>query len=183
MKILKGIIKGIDKLNTLVGNIMGYFSLVIMAAIIFEVVSRRFFNSPTLWAYETICMVFGAFIVLIPGYGLLNGGMVNVDLFSSKLSPKASHIMLIVTYLVMFVPFAGGIIPAAFDFAAQSWIAREHSWSQWAPPVYPLKTCIVVGFSLLFLQGISQTLKSVVWLIEHWNDPASGKTTEEVSKQ
>lgn len=183
MKLLKGIVKGIDKLNTFVGNIMGYFTLVIMAAIIFEVVSRRFFNSPTLWAYETICMVFGAFIVLIPGYGLLQGGMVNVDLLSSKLSLKASHIMVIITYLIMFVPFVGGIIPAAFQFAAQSWAAKEHSWSQWAPPVYPLKTCIVVGFSLLFLQGISQVLKSVVWLGENWNGPSAGKNAKEVTDQ
>ena len=157
--------------------------IVIMAAIIFEVVSRRFFNSPTLWAYETICMVFGAFIVLIPGYGLLQGGMVNVDLLSSKLSLKASHIVVIITYLIMFVPFVGGIIPAAFQFAAQSWAAKEHSWSQWAPPVYPLKTCIVVGFSLLFLQGISQVLKSVVWLGENWNDPSAGKNAKEVTDQ
>lgn len=177
MKVLKAAVKGIDKLNTFVGNLMGYFTLVIMAAIIFEVVSRRFFNSPTLWAYETICMVFGAFIVLIPGYGLLQGNMVNVDLFSSKLSPRASHIMVIVTYLVLFVPFVGGVIPAAFQFAAQSWAAKEHSWSQWAPPVYPLKTCIVIGFTLLFLQGLSEVLKSVIWLIE--NRRAGGEVKNE----
>lgn len=179
MKVLRGIIKGIDKLNTFVGNLMGYFTLIIMAAIIFEVVSRRFFNSPTIWAYETICMVFGAFIVLIPGYGLLQGGMVNVDLLSSKLSPKASHVMVIITYLVMFLPFVGGIIPAAVQFAAQAWAAKEHSWSQWAPPVYPLKTCIAIGFSLLFLQGVSQVLKSVIWLIENGKEKKGGELSND----
>lgn len=170
MKVIKRIIKLIDCINTFVGKFMGYFALIMMAAIIFEVVSRRIFNSPTLWAYETICMVFGAFIVLIPGYGLLQGGMVNVDLLSSKLSPKAAHIMTIVTYVVLFMPFVGGIIPAALDFAVKAWVSKEHSWSQWAPPVYPLKTCIVVGFSLLFLQGVSEILKSVVWLAEEPKD-------------
>ena len=179
MKVLKQIIRIIDKINDVVGNIMGYLALVIMAVILYEVISRRFFNSPTLWAYETICMVFGAFIVLIPGYGLKQGGMVNVDLLSSQLSPRASHIMVIITYLLLFVPFVGGIIPAAVKFAAQAWAAREHSWSQWAPPVYPLKTCIAIGFSLLFLQGISEILKSAVWLLENRKQTAVKPTKEE----
>ena len=182
MLIIKKIIRLIDLINSFVGKFMGYFALVMMGVIIFEVISRRIFNSPTLWAYETICMVFGAFIVLIPGYGLLQGGMVNVDLLSSKLSPKAAHITTIVTYLILFMPFVGGIIPAAFDFAVKAWVSQEHSWSQWAPPVYPLKTCIVVGFSLLFLQGISEILKSVVWLAEDRKTLDSKKNGKEVSK-
>lgn len=42
----------------------------------------------------------------------------------------------------------------------QSWQGMEHSQSPWAPPIYPFKTFMPIAFFLLFLQGISEAIKS-----------------------
>jgi len=38
---------------------------------------------------------------------------------------------------------------------------KETTWSVFAPPVYPVKTVILISFSLLLLQGISECIKNI----------------------
>lgn len=166
MKAAKLIIKCIDSVNERIGNIVSYSSLVLMFVVVYEVVSRRFFNNPTVWAFETITMVYGFFFMMVAGYGLLKNAHVSVDVVTAKLSKRTQHILSIITYIVFFFPFIIKMIPPSLKFAINSWVSKEHSWSLWAPPIYPIKTVIVVAFVLLLLQGISQLLKSIIGLIE-----------------
>jgi TRAP-type mannitol/chloroaromatic compound transport system permease small subunit len=168
MKYMRSIIKAIDFLNNTVGHIMAFFALPIVGVIVFEVISRRFFNSPTIWAYEVIVMCFGIYIIMLTSFGLLKGSLVSVDLLSSKFAPVTAHVVNLIAYTLLFMPFVLFILPACYKFAFNAWVMKELSWSQWAPPVYPIKTFIPIGWTLLFLQGVSEMLKSVVALREIW---------------
>ncbi len=166
MKIVKIITKIIDSINEWIGKVVSYSSIILMLVVAYEVISRKFFNKPTLWAFETITMVYGFFFMMVLGYGLLKNAHVSVDVVTTMLSKKTQHILSIITYIVLFFPFVIKMIPPSLAFAINSWGMKEQSWSAWAPPVYPIKTVIVIAFTLLLLQGISQFLKSVTYLIE-----------------
>jgi TRAP-type mannitol/chloroaromatic compound transport system permease small subunit len=164
VKALEKIAKFIDKINDYVGRVSAFAVLLLMLFVVFEVVSRRFFNAPTIWSFEVVTMLYGFFIIMVAGFGLLHGSIVCIDIFSAKLSAKKQHILSICMYLLFFFPFVTFIIPAAVNFAATSWSMHESSWSQWAPPVYPIKTVIPVAFIFLWLQGLSEIIKSILFL-------------------
>ncbi|MCG8483118.1 MAG: TRAP transporter small permease subunit [Clostridia bacterium] len=169
MRLLKTIINIIDNINTWIGKTVRYSVLLLMSVVVYEVISRRFFNAPTIWAFETILIVYGFHLMMVSGYGLLKDSIVSIDILSGKFSEKTRHIMLLITYMIFFFPFIILTIPESIDFAMKSWEIKESSWSVWAPPVYPIKTVIPIALILLLLQGISQYLKSVVFLFEGKN--------------
>jgi len=159
---MRTIIKWIDALNDLVGKICAYSIILMMLLVVYEVATRRIFNSPTVWTFETITMVYGFHFMMVIPYTLLHKGIVNVDLIHGKFSKKNQAVLDLITYGLFFFPFVGGILFKAIPYAANSWAHRETSWSVFAPPIYPFKTVIAVAFALLLLQGISEVLKRVL---------------------
>lgn len=170
MNVLKLISRGIDNIIDKIGTVLSFGALVILAVITFEVFSRRFFNSPTIWAYETITMVFAAYVVLICAYGLQKGSFVCVDLFSARFSPLAGNIITLVTYGIFFFPFVGGIMKTSWAFFYKSITTNEFSWSQWSPIVWPVKLALFIGLLMLLAQGISEIIKAVVIIQDELRD-------------
>lgn len=170
MNILKLISRGIDNIIDRIGAVLSWGAIIILAVITFEVFSRRFFNSPTIWAYETITMVFAAYVVLICAYGLQKGSFVCVDLFSAKFPPMIGNIVTIITYGLFFFPFVGGILKTSWDFFYKSISTNELSWSQWSPIVWPVKLALFLGLVMLLAQGISEIIKAVVRLQDDLRD-------------
>ena len=158
--------KVVDTINDKIGIVAAFTAVPIVIFILIEVFMRRFLNAPTLWGYEAIMISFGIFVIMTPAYGLLKGSLVGVDILSKKLQPRPAHILILVTYAVFFAPLVFFLLPSTYDFALKSWELKETGWSLWAPPLYPLKMCIPVGWALLALQGCSQICKSVVALLE-----------------
>jgi len=67
----------------------------------------------------------------------------------------------VVTYCLIFFPTFGTVTYFAWVYAISSWREWEHLSTSWGPPVYPFKTLMAVGFTLLLLQGISTVLKDI----------------------
>lgn len=169
MSVAKAFVRIVDKINEWIGRTIGYSALILMLFVVYEVISRRFFNKPTLWAFESILMIFGFHLMLVSGYGLLKGSIVSVDILSSRYQEKTQKILQVVTYLVFFFPFVTLTFISSIKFASVAWITKECSWSVWAPPLYPIKTVIPVAFFLILIQGISEFVKAVYFLIKGEN--------------
>lgn len=166
MKLIKKITEVFDCINSFIGRLVSWSIFLIVILIMFEVISRRFFNSPTIWTVEIVTMIFGFYFMMIAGYGLLTNSLVSVDVIYDKLSEKTKAIVDLVTYTVLFLPFVIGVLYGGSFFAITSWAQKEVSWSAFAPPVYPIKTVIPIAMFLLLLQGISEIMKRIIILIE-----------------
>jgi len=159
---LEKIIKKIDGINCFVGKCCSYIVILMMFLVIYEVFTRRFLNSPTVWTFEITIMAYGFhFMTEIP-FTLKLGGIVNVDLFYNKISKKGKAILDIITYAFFFFPFVGIVFYFSIIYALSSWRQLESSWSVFAPPLYPIKTIIPIVFFLLLLQGVSEILKRIL---------------------
>jgi TRAP-type mannitol/chloroaromatic compound transport system permease small subunit len=161
---MKSVIAKIEILNDLVGRICSYSILIMMFLVVYEVFTRRVFNSPTVWTFEAITMAYGFHFMMVIPFTLLHKGIVNVDLLYNRLSPKGKALLDVITYALFFFPFVGGIFFFAIPYAVDSWKTLEVSWSVFAPPIYPFKTVIPVAFGLLLLQGIAELLKRILIL-------------------
>ncbi|MDQ0337914.1 TRAP-type mannitol/chloroaromatic compound transport system permease small subunit [Caldalkalibacillus uzonensis] len=163
---IKKVIHIIDTVNDWIGKIGAWSVLVLTFLVVFEVISRRVLNSPTIWTYETITMVYGFHFMIVAAYALLHKSMVSVDIIYEKFPLKTRAWLDLCTYVLFFFPFVVGIFWIGMDYAAKSWAIKETSSSLFSPPVYPLKTVIPVAFGLLLLQGISEVLKRIVILVK-----------------
>lgn len=161
MNFLKKIAKTFDALNNFIGIAFGTIIVMLVILTVMEVILRKFFNAPTIWSFEVLKQLFAVYFMITAAYGLLKGSHVSVDVFSRLLSQKGQAILSIISYLIFFFPFCCICAWYGFGYAANSWAMNEHSWSAFAPPLYPVKAFICITFVLLILQGISQVIKNI----------------------
>lgn len=156
------LIKIIDAISDWTGKIFSFIVIPLTVLIVFEVITRRFFDAPTIWSFEMSNFLFGSHFMLCGAYGLLRKSHVSIDLFTSKTNKKVQAVLGIISYLCMFFPFIIVMLVWGFDFAKIALEMGETSWSAWAPYLAPIKIVIPLTALLLLLQGIAEFLRLIV---------------------
>lgn len=166
------IVTTIDKITDFIGKIVSWIVVPLTLIVVFEVIRRKIFNSPSMWSFELSSFLFGAHFMLNAAYGLLHKSHVSVSLIIEKIfSQKLAVIIDLVCYFLLLLPFLMVVIIYGSSFAAKSWAHLETSWSIWHPPLYPIKTVIPLTGVLLMLQASSEVLKKVLFIVsgdERW---------------
>jgi len=169
----------VNKTNIFVGKLMVGVTLFAVFVITFEVVLRYLFNRPTNWGHETMILMFAIFYCAAAGYAHYYRAHVRVDVIYSTRSPRTKAYMDLITSVFFFL-FAIVFIYTSWNFYWSSQtmeagakifgivIPGELSFTDWAPPYYPVKFMMPLGGFLLFLQGI-------VWLIRDIHMAATGR--------
>lgn len=150
--------KGINSLNEKVGFYSSFLTIPLIVVVVYEVIMRYAFNSPTVWAFEATTLIYGVHYMLGLAFTHKHDGHVAIDVFESRLAPKPRTILRVIVSLIFFVPTVGMLATWSVIYAATSWHNWENASTSWAPPLYPFKTIMAIGFILLFLQGIAKLL-------------------------
>ncbi|BAV95020.1 TRAP transporter small permease subunit [Ichthyobacterium seriolicida] len=157
------IIKLLDDINNKVGEIISWFVVVLMIVICIDVIMRYLFDFTFIWVTEIETYLFGSSFILASGYTYLHDKHVRVDVFYSKWSDKTKAIINLIGNIFFLLPWSLIIIICSWEFAYMSFSIGERSPQPGGlPALYILKFSITVGFTLLFIQGISSVLKSIV---------------------
>ncbi len=155
------LIKSIDTLNDWVGKLVCLLVVPIIIAMVYEVVARKLFIAPTLWAFDVSRMLYGMSFMLGAAYGLMRGLHIRADFLYRSFSERTQGIVDLTLYIVLFMPAMLLLMYAGYDFALKSILQGERAGdSTWAPIVWPVKSALAVGVALLVIQGISEICKS-----------------------
>src|SRR5699024_6028510 len=111
-------------------------AFIIVPSILFEVVSRYFFDNPTSWAMPLSSLLLGPYFMLAGPYLLHSRGHVNVDIVYAKLSPRAAAVVDCLIYLIIIVFFCVLFRPV-WQFGYESFAMRETLFSTWSAPIWP----------------------------------------------
>lgn len=179
MKAIKTICKIIDTFTEWTGRAFAFISLLTMGVIIFEVFMRRILNSPQIWTMDMIVMSFACYVVLISAFGFLRKSFVAVDVVYGALPALARHILHIVTYLIFFVPFTFELVPVAYSFFIRAYTTHELGYSVWQPVTWPVRLAMFIGLLFLAIQGVSEILKHLDWVIEYFRNGCKAPEIEE----
>jgi len=159
---VRKLITAIDTLSEWSGRVFAWLIVPLVLGLTYEVIARYAFDAPTIWAYDVGYMLYGSHFMLGAAYTLLRKGHIRTDFFYEKWSPRRQGLIDAALYLFLFFPGVFFFFLAGWDSAAHSWFLRETSEaSPWRPPLYPFKTVMPVTAALLFIQGISEFIKSV----------------------
>ena len=69
----------IDKFSKLVGSIVCWILMPLIFAMTYEVLARKLFLAPTIWAYDISRFLYGALFMLGAGYALSKGVHIRAD--------------------------------------------------------------------------------------------------------
>ncbi|MBF0286786.1 MAG: TRAP transporter small permease subunit [SAR324 cluster bacterium] len=150
---------GINVLNRTTGRLASYIALPLIIVVVYEVFMRYVFNAPTVWAFEATTLMYGCHFALGFGYTHQHNGHVAIDVFEAKLSERPRTILRIGVNLLFFVSTMGLMSFYGARYALASWQNWELASTSWAPPLYPFKTVLAIGFLLMFLQGIAKLIE------------------------
>jgi len=161
IKKLLGVFDGISEWT---GKICVWLVIPLMLVMVYEVITRRFFNKPGVWAFETGIQIYAVHFMILSAYTLLKKKHISVDIVVSRWTPKTRAILDMINSLVLFFPVVLIIFFEGTYYAQESWAIKEVSSTVFAPPVYPLKTVIPLTALMLFIQGISDFLKNLIFV-------------------
>jgi TRAP-type mannitol/chloroaromatic compound transport system permease small subunit len=161
---MKWLIKIIDRCVLKQAEASSLLMLVLVVMMCYEVVRRYFFNAPTIWGLEFTTFIFGVHFVMGYGYTEYFHGHVRVDIFSSKFPKKIQDILYIVLTICITLPLVAMLGIWAWDNAITSTRIMEALSSAWAPPIWPVKLFMALGFTFLFLQVLSNLIKRILTL-------------------
>jgi TRAP-type mannitol/chloroaromatic compound transport system permease small subunit len=123
---------------------------------------RYAMGAPTSWALDVTTMSFGALFMLGAAYALLKGAHVRTDMLWEKFSDRKKGIIDSVAYVLFFLPSMAILFAISIDDFFYSLSINETSTSSlWRPVIWPLRAVIPLAAALLFLQGISELMKSL----------------------
>lgn len=155
-------VRVLDAISVWTGRIFAWLVVPLMAVLVYEVVSRKFFLRPTAWASDTSYMLYGALFMLGAAYTLYRKGHIRTDFVYRLWSPRIQGTVDALLYLLFFFPGIALFLWAGWDFAHASWVQGERTvTSAWRPPIYPLKMVIPVTAALLLVQGLAEFGRSV----------------------
>lgn len=130
---------------------------VIAALMLFEVISRYSFHSPTSWGPELATLLFGPFFLLGGPYLLHLGGHVAVDILSENARGTLRVVLAVVAALLALL-FGVILLWFSLPLAVQSYEYGETSYSAWNPVIWPAKMVLPLAAAMLVLQALAEVV-------------------------
>ena len=161
-----GIIRTIDWMTEKIGIIMAFILVpLLLFPNVYEVFSRYVLKDPTIWALDITTYAFGALFMLAGSYALQQGAHVRTDMLWDKFSDRTKGIIDCCAFLFLFLPTMAILTWSSWDDFIYSMSINEKSNSgAWQPVIWPLRAVIPFSCAMLFLQGLSELMKSV-WAV------------------
>lgn len=182
MKFFLSIANIIDNINTRVGKIVIWLTLIVVVVSATNAVVRKVFSvSSNAWL-ELQWYLFGAIFLLAAGYTFLRNEHVRVDVLAQKFSRRTQIYIEIIGIVFFLFPACMLIFWLSLPFFYESFVLHELSSNTGGLIRWPAKLLIPVGFALLILAGFSQLIKCIGFLLGACPDPLArpaGKTAEE----
>ena len=154
-------IVNIDKFSKLIGNIVCWITIPLMLGMVYEVLARKLFLAPTMWAYDMSRFLYGALFMLGAGYALSKGVHIRADFIYRNFKVKTQGLIDFWLYLLFYFPGLLFFFYMTTGFVLESIKRGERGMdTAWMPFMWPIKACLWFGILFLLIQGISELFKS-----------------------
>ena len=151
----------IDKFSKRTGNIVCWITIPLIFGMVYEVLARKFFLAPTIWAYDISRFLYGALFMLGAGYALSKGVHIRADFLYRNFKIKTQGIIDFTLYILFYFPGLLVFLYMTTGFLQESIMRGERGMdTTWMPYMWPIKTCLWFGIIFLLIQGVSELFKS-----------------------
>lgn len=154
-----------SRIATRTGQWTAWLMLALMATIIFDVVSRRFFVLGSTKLQEFEWHLHTVLFMLCLGYAYIKDAHVRIELVREHLRPRTQIWLELLGCVLFMLPYCLMIAYFGIDFVARSYASGEISSAMTGlPHRWIIKAFMPAGFILLLMSGLSVLLRSIVLL-------------------
>jgi len=161
MVLLLRLSRGIDAINRWIGR---FFALMVLAAILVSAANatvRKVFDlSSNAWL-ELQWVLFSMVFLFCAPWTLLSGEHVRIDIVNTMLPRPVRSVIDLIGHMLFLLPLTIIMIVTSVPFFLNSFRLNEQSFSSGGLPQWPAKSLIMIGFTLLALQGLSELIKRI----------------------
>ena len=171
LKIFNLFILLINQITEHIGKIINGFALLMALITLLIVVTRYGFNTGSIALQESVIYLHASLFLLGIAYTLKHDGHVRVDIFYHTFSKRKKAWLDSVGAIIFLLPLSAFIGLVTWNSAIDSWAIKEASADTGGiPAVFLLKSLPPLAALLLFLQGLAETFKNILILIEERDD-------------
>ena len=165
-KTLLNISSKLENILVGVGKLGAWLSIPLIAIIMFDIISRKFFVLGSTKLQEMEWHLHAALFLLALGYAYLKNSHVRIEVIREGFSTKLKAILEVIGVVLFILPYTGLIIWFGIDFVSRSYGMNEvssaltglsHRWI--------IKSFVPMGMAFLWLAGISVLLRNISYLI------------------
>jgi len=167
-RIASTIIHWCEKITKGIGWVSAWFTIPLVFSLCYEVFARYLLSQPTIWSYEVSYMLMAAVFLLGAAYTLAEEGHIRIDFLYLKFPLRRKVIVDLFGFIFVFLPVILIIAYSSIKQAIYSYQTSEVSdISPWRPYMWPFRLSIALGFILLSIQGIAETMKRIMRYFSH----------------
>jgi TRAP-type mannitol/chloroaromatic compound transport system permease small subunit len=172
MKALLALSRLVDQLNERVGRLVYWCVLVMVLVSAANATSRYALNMASNAWLELQWYLFSVVFLLCSGYTLLHNEHIRIDVVSSRLS-RRTQVWIDVFGIVFFLlPMSIFIMWLGWPIFMNAFNSGEISVNAGGLVRWPARLLVPVGFFLLSVQGVSELIKRIAFLMGLIPDPA-----------
>ena len=174
---MEGLLKlsrGIDAVNRKIGKVLSWLILIVVIVSATNATVRKLFDTSSNAWLELQWVLFGAIFLLCSPWTLLSNEHIRIDIVNGMLPKRWRDRIDVIGHLFFLLPLTIVMIVTSVPFFLRSFRLNEQSMNAGGLPQWPAKSLILIGFVLLFLQGISELIKRIAVMRNLIPDPHGG---------
>lgn len=165
MHALLALARWIDSLNELVGRGVAWLVLVVVLVSAVTATVRKAFDASSNALLEIQWYLFAAIFLLAAGYTMLRQEHVRIDVVLSRFSERTQVRVEIFGIVAFLLPFVAVVLWLVIPLVVRSYVTGEMSPNEGGLVRWPVYALVPAAFLLLGLQGISELIKRVAFLM------------------
>jgi TRAP-type mannitol/chloroaromatic compound transport system permease small subunit len=153
--------RAIDAFTRWVGKRLAWLILVAVVVSALNAIVRKSFDTSSNSWLELQWVLFSIVFLLCSSWTLLDNEHIRIDIVNNLLPKRVRDSIDIIGHVFFLIPLTFVMIITGGPFFMRSVEINEQSGNAGGLPQWPAKSLIIIGFTMLLLQGISELIKRI----------------------
>jgi TRAP-type mannitol/chloroaromatic compound transport system permease small subunit len=153
--------RAIDAVNSRIGKAVSWLIVLVVIISAANATVRKVFDTSSNAWLELQWILFGVVFLLCSPWTLLSNEHVRIDIVNNMLPKKVRDVIEIIGHVCFLLPLTTIMVVTSVPFLFRSVALNEQSLNAGGLPQWPAKSLLLIGFALLFLQGVSELIKRI----------------------
>ena len=163
--------RGIDAFTRWTGKRLAWLILIAVVVSSLNAIIRKVFDTSSNSWLELQWVLFSVVFLLCSSWTLLDNEHIRIDIINNMLPKPVRNIIELVGHVVFLMPLTIVMIITGGPFFMRSVEINEQSGNAGGLPQWPAKSLIIIGFTMLLMQGISELIKRIAVMRDLIPDP------------
>src|SRR3954465_13085837 len=163
--------RGIDAFTRWTGKRLAWLILLAVVVSALNAVVRKSFDISSNSWLELQWVLFSIVFLLCSPWTLLDNEHIRIDIVNNLLPNRVRDIIDLIGHAFFLLPLTIVMIITGGPFFRRSFEINEQSGNAGGLPQWPAKSLVIIGFTFLLVQGISELIKRIAIMRDLIPDP------------